>query len=233
MQNLKYQPQRVILGTVLALLGVVFLLDNFNVLDVSRVISFWPLVFMAGGALKLTQARSSKDYVIGGSLLLVGIAMMLEHMGIIAVRWRDLWPLLLIVIGISVIFKDQWSERSSDGNSTRNYGVSDNGQLSLTTMMSGSQIKIDAKNFQGGEMTVLMAGVELDLRNASMPVDATLHIFVVMGGVEIKVPLDWTVLYQGTPVMGGVEDKTVPTPNPAKRLTITGTVIMGGIEIRN
>jgi hypothetical protein len=54
-----------------------------------------------------------------------------------------------------------------------------------------------------------------------------------MGGVEIKIPLDWTVVYKGTPVMGGVEDKTIPTPNPAKRLTITGTVIMGGIEIRN
>ena len=229
----KTPQQSVVLGTVLALLGVVFLLDNFHVFDVSRVFSFWPVVFMVVGGLKLTQARDTKDNVIGGGLLLVGIALTLDHMGLISVRWRDLWPLVLIGVGILVIFKGQLSERIGAGPTSTINGLADNGQLSLTTMMSGSQIKIEAQNFQGGEMTVLMAGVELDLRNASMPVDSTLHIFVAMGGVEIKVPLDWTVVYRGTPIMGGVDDKTVPTPNPAKRLTITGTVIMGGVEIRN
>ena len=229
----KNPQQRVVLGTVLALLGVVFLLDNFHVFDVSRVLSFWPVVFMVVGGLKLTQARDTKDNVIGGGLLLVGIALTLDHMGLISVRWRDLWPLILIGVGIMVIFKGQWGERFEAGTTQTTNGLADNGQLSLTTIMSGSQIKVDAQNFQGGEMTVLMAGVELDLRNAAMPTDATLHIFVAMGGVEIKIPLDWTVVYQGTPIMGGVEDKTIPTPNPAKQLTITGTVIMGGIEIRN
>jgi predicted membrane protein len=229
----KTPQQRVFFGTVLALLGVVFLLDNFHVFDASRVLSFWPMVFMTVGVLKLTQAQGTKDYAIGGGLLLLGIALTLDHMGIISVRWRDLWPVVLIGVGIMVIFNGQWGERFGRGLQSTNTGLADNGQLSLTTVMSGSQIKIDAQNFQGGEMTVLMAGVELDLRNAIMPVDATLHIFVAMGGVEIKIPLDWTVVYKGTPVMGGVEDKTIPTPHPAKRLTITGTVIMGGIEIRN
>lgn len=229
----KNPQQRVVLGTVLALLGVVFLLDNFHVFDVSRVLSFWPVVFMVVGGLKLAQARGAHDYAIGGGLLLAGIALTLDHMGLISVRWRDLWPLILIGVGIMVIFKGQWGERFEAGTTQTTNGLADNGQLSLTTIMSGSQIKVDAQNFQGGEMTVLMAGVELDLRNAAMPTDATLHIFVAMGGVEIKIPLDWTVVYQGTPIMGGVEDKTIPTPNPAKQLTITGTVIMGGIEIRN
>lgn len=229
----KTPQQSVVLGTVLALIGVVFLLDNFHVFDVSRVLSFWPVVFMVVGGLKLSQARGTKDYAMGGGLLLVGIAMTLDHMGLISVRWRDLWPLVLIGVGFMVIFKGQWSERLTLGTGPTTDGLADDGQLSHTTIMSGSQIKIDAQTFQGGEMTVLMAGVELDLRNAAMPTDAFLHIFVAMGGVEIKIPLDWTVVYQGTPIMGGVEDKTVPTPNPAKRLTITGTVIMGGIEIRN
>ena len=229
----KTPQQRIVFGTVLALLGVIFLLDNFHVFDASRVLSFWPVVFMAVGTLKLTQARGTKDSVIGGSLLLLGIGLTLDHMGLISVRWRDLWPLVLIGVGILVIFKGQWGEPFGRDTQSTKDGLMENGQLNLTALMSGSQIKIDAQNFQGGEMTVLMAGVELDLRNAVMPVDASLHIFVAMGGVEIKVPLDWTVVYSGTPIMGGIEDKTIPTPNRAKRLTITGSVIMGGIEIRN
>lgn len=229
----KSPQQSVVFGILLALLGVVFLLDNFHVFDVGRVLSFWPVVFLVVGTLKVTQGRGARDTIIGGGLLLLGIGLTLDHMGIISVRWRDLWPVVLIGVGMMVVFNSQWGERFGRGPQSTNSGLADNGQLSLTTLMSGSQIKIDAQNFQGGEMTVLMAGVELDLRNASMPADATLHIFVAMGGVEIKVPLDWTVVCKGTPIMGGIEDKTVPTPNPAKRLTITGTVIMGGIEIRN
>jgi len=229
----KSPHQRVVIGVVLALLGLVFLLDNFRVFDTERVISFWPVVFIVVGGLKLAQPQRRKDYVIGGGLVLVGVAITLEHMGIISVRWRDLWPLVLIGAGIMVIFKGQLSARFDQGANNAANGMSDSGQLSLTTIMSGNQIKIDAQNFQGGEMTVLMAGVELDLRNAAMPVDATMHIFVAMGGVEIKIPMDWTVVYQGTPLLGGVEDKTVPNATPTKRLTITGTVIMGGIEIRN
>jgi len=229
----KSPQQRIVIGVVMALLGLLFLLDNFRVFDVDRVISFWPVVFIVVGGLKLAQPQRRKDYVIGGGLVLVGVALTLEHMGILSVRWRDLWPLILIGVGIMVVFKGQLSERFARVDSAPPNGMSDNGQLSLTTIMSGSQIKIDAQNFQGGEMTVLMAGVELDLRNAAMPADATVHVFVVMGGIELTVPTDWTVVFQGMPLMGGVEDKTIPTANPTKRLTITGTVVMGGIEIRN
>lgn len=229
----KSPQQRVVLGAVLALLGLAFLLDNFHVFDAGRVISFWPVVFIVVGGLKLAQPQRNKDYVIGGGLVLVGVALTLEHMGIISVRWRDLWPLMLIGVGIMVIFKGPLRDRFGPVDSSAPTGMSDSGQLSLTTFMSGSQIKIEAQNFRGGEMTVLMAGVDLDLRNAAMPADATVHVFVVMGGVEITVPTDWTVVFQGTPLMGGVEDKTVPSANPTKRLTITGTVVMGGIEIRN
>lgn len=229
----KTPQQRVVLGVVMALMGVVFLLDNFRVFDAERVLTFWPVVFIVVGGLKLAQPQRNKDYVIGSGLVLVGVALTLDHMGLISVRWRDLWPLLLIAVGFMVIFKGQLSARLDQNANNLPDGLLDNGQLSLTTIMSGNQIKIDAQNFQGGEMTVLMAGVELDLRNAAMPVDATVHIFVAMGGVEIKIPMDWTVVYQGTPLLGGVEDKTIPSANPTKRLTITGTVIMGGIEIRN
>jgi hypothetical protein len=54
-----------------------------------------------------------------------------------------------------------------------------------------------------------------------------------MGGIEIKVPPDWSVECRATAFLGGVEDKTVPPAQATKRLVIEGFVMMGGVEVRN
>jgi hypothetical protein len=41
------------------------------------------------------------------------------------------------------------------------------------------------------------------------------------------------VVLEGTPIMGGFEEKTVPPSSVAKRLIVRGYVIMGGLEVRN
>ena len=51
--------------------------------------------------------------------------------------------------------------------------------------------------------------------------------------VTIKIPPDWSVVLQGTPILGGFEEKTIVPPNQNKRLYVTGYAIMGGLEIRN
>jgi len=59
-------------------------------------------------------------------------------------------------------------------------------------------------------------------------------VFAIWGGIDIKVPQDWTVVVEGTPFLGGFEDRTVQHPgNPSKRLVIRGIVIMGGADIKN
>ena len=58
-------------------------------------------------------------------------------------------------------------------------------------------------------------------------------MFAMFGGIQIKVPPDWTVVLQGTPMMGGFDERTTPPPDGSKRLIVRGYVIMGGMEIRN
>ena len=74
---------------------------------------------------------------------------------------------------------------------------------------------------------------KIDLRDASTKGDATIEVFTTMGGVEMRVPEDWLVIIEGFPFMGGFEDKTRHPKDSAKRLIIKGTVIMGGVEIKN
>jgi predicted membrane protein len=90
--------------------------------------------------------------------------------------------------------------------------------------------------FRSAEATSIMGGCELDLRNALLPAQgpAQIEVFVLMGGINIFVPPNWTVVTEVVPILGGVHDKTRTSPsNPAQQLIIRGTVMMGGVEISN
>lgn len=229
----KSPQQRVVLGFVLAFLGFLFLLDNFHIFDARSVLAFWPLVFIVVGGLKLSNARRPAGYIVGGGMVIVGVLLTLSHMGIIALHWRDWWPVILIAMGLSVIFKGQLrqSEPFNEDGSRRD--TTQDPAVDLTVVMGGTQLKVDTQEFRGGDITAIMGGVELDLRGASMTADATLHVFVAMGGIDIKIPADWTVVVNGIPLMAGIEDKSVPPAVPGKRLIITGYLVMGGMEIKN
>jgi hypothetical protein len=79
-----------------------------------------------------------------------------------------------------------------------------------------------------------MGGFELNLRDADME-GSELHIDVttIMGGVEMTVPTTWSVILQGTPLMGGFENRTAPQGEIRKKLIVHASVIMGGIEFKN
>jgi len=225
--------QRLVFGFVLAFLGFIFLLDNFHVFDARAVLAFWPVAFVVIGGLKLSQARHPGGYIVGGGLVVAGVLLTLSHMGIIEMHWRDWWPVLLIGFGVAVIFKGQLRQGGQLQNDGSRRVTSQDATVDLTVVMGGTQVKVDAQDFQGGEVNAVMGGVELDFRNASMAGDAHLHVFVLMGGIDIKIPTDWTVVVNGIPLMAGVEDKSVPPATPTKRLTITGYLVMGGMEIKN
>ena len=81
----------------------------------------------------------------------------------------------------------------------------------------------------------VIGGCEIDLRHASIAEgrEAVIDAFALWGGIEIKVPEDWEVVNRGSAFLGGFENKTRPLPGAAKRLVVTGTAIMGGVEVKN
>lgn len=229
----KSPQQRVVFGFVLAFLGVVFLLDNFRVFDARSILAFWPVVFIAVGVLKLSHARHPTGYIVGGGMVVVGLILTLSHMGIFKMDLRDWWPVVLIGLGLSVIFRGQMRQTGKLDEEGHYLETTRDPAVDLTVVMGGTQLRVDSQDFRGGDITSVMGGVELDLRNASISTEATLNVFVAMGGIDIKIPTDWTVIVNGIPLMAGIEDKSVPPVNPSKRLVITGFLVMGGMEIKN
>lgn len=239
--------QRILLGACIVFIGTLALLDNLKILSTRDYIQFWPMVFIAFGLLKITQANGRSGYFIGAAFIAVGTLMTLNHLEVIHFRMREWWPLLIILAGVAVIFKDRYAPPSGEQIATNFSDINANDQsnprlsndttnpsrIDIMAMWSGNKVRNTSANFQGGELNVVMAGVELDLRGASIQGDAVLNVFTVWGGIEIKVPNDWTVVNNCNAILGGIDDRSVPAMQANKRLIISGYAIMGGVEIKN
>lgn len=105
--------------------------------------------------------------------------------------------------------------------------------ISEFAMWSGTQRRVASSNFRRGDLTAIMGGIEVDLRQASTAGgEAVIDVFALWGGIEIRVPSDWNVSNQVTAIMGGAEDSSTGTQAAKNRLVVRGFVIMGGVEIK-
>jgi predicted membrane protein len=215
-------------GLMIILLGVVFTLDNLDLADSRVYLQYWPAGLIVIGLAKLLQARTGEGRSLGG-LFFVGIGswMLLDTLDVIDVSLMDFWPLLLVVVGGMIVWQ------AIRGRQHRATGVSDE-TVDAIAVLSGVSRGSNSSAFRGGELTAFMGGCEIDLRRASINGEAVIDVFAMWGGIEIRVPENWTVIGRVTPLMGGFDDKTAPPVGTAlHKLIIRGVVLMGGVEVKN
>ncbi|WP_229260109.1 LiaI-LiaF-like domain-containing protein [Duganella aquatilis] len=225
---------QMIIGLFVIGVGMMFLLDNLGWLDFDFRIHVFPTILIVAGILKVLQTRTQSGVVVGGMLILAGCLFMLKEMGWLDIDWRTLWPVFMIIAGVAVVFKSsRRAEASSTAIFSDNHKDSDDTLINATAIMGSFKRRITTPEFRGGEITAIMGGCDLDLRQSSINGEAVLNVYALFGGITIKVPVDWTVVLDGTPIMGGFEEKTVPPTSTGKQLIVRGYVIMGGLEVRN
>ena len=121
------------------------------------------------------------------------------------------------------------------GNDTQSQSSSSENYFDSTAIFGGTKKVILSKNFEGGDITCIFGGCEIDFTQADIQKPAVVDITFMFGGGKIIVPANWQVRTDMTPIFGSVEDKRQQpiTNNPDKVLIIKGTCIFGGLEIKN
>ena len=222
-----------IFGLLLIFIGVVFTLDQMGwIEDVDDILRFWPLIFVAAGVSKLFWPGTSSSRTTGLILVVVGTLLQLEILGRIEFSIWDYWPLILVAVGAHIAWRGLGGRRktvAADSAST----------INAVAVMGGVSRTSNSPDFRGGDLIAFMGGCEIDLRQARIADGpAVIDALAFWGGVEIRVPEDWTVILRGVPLMGGYEDKTRPLPaaelpEPRQELVVKGFAIMGGVEVKN
>ena len=227
--NTKNQNYRNWIGLFLIIIGGLFLLNTLEVFgeDNNFIGDVWPVFIIGIGF--IGWAKRGFSFVLGpvfvmvfGGLLLVGTLSNTNP-------WA-LWPALLIILGISMV----WRQRgTSSSNSSQ--PVTDDGVFTASAVFGGNKQRFSGE-FKGGRVTAFMGGGELDLTEATLPpTGATLDVSVMKGSYEVTVPGNWNVNVSADAFLSGVEDKrTRATTSEAQSgtLEITRSVFLGSLELK-
>ncbi len=215
-------------GVLIAAVGILFTLDNLGLAHAADYLRYWPAGLIAIGLLKLWDSREGHGGAFGGFVItMIGLWLLLEATVDVRVSFADMWPMLLVLLGGHLVWRGFTGQR-------RVTAGDEQANVSAIAILSGVNRASYSRAFRGGDLTAILGGCEIDLRQAAIDGEASIDVFALCGGIEIRVPDDWTVLLHATPIMGGVEDKTRPSPGAAaNRLRVRGLVIMGAVEVKN
>jgi hypothetical protein len=210
---------KLIAGIFFTLLGIVLTADNLDLLVADRYVRFWPVMVVVAGLVKVWEPGSA---LFGIILIAAGAWLLAHNVGLIRFTIFDMWPLILIGVGVLLV--------------GRAFGFMPQPHIPTNmAVFSAQKLEHGATEYTGGTLTALMGGYEVDLTQADIRQSpAVLNVYAIWGGIEIKVPEEWDVVSEVTPVMAGVEviaPRSAVT-DPKKRLIIRGTAVMGGIEVK-
>jgi hypothetical protein len=218
---------RAVLGLLLVLLGLAWTAGNLGVLPDTLMSHAWPLLLLAAGAFKARQPPRDGQRALGVALL--GLGVFFQVQALLAWRFGDSWPLLLVMLGGFML----WRAFARRGTGP---AEDEAGALSELAFIGGASRVLKTPAFRGGYVTVVLGGSAVDLRRSSISTSPVfVDVFALWGGIDLKVPPGWTVDAKGVPLIGGFEDKTQPPLETASapRLVVRGYALMGAVEISN
>jgi len=224
---------RLVVGVVLLSLGLLWTADNLGLTNASEVLRWWPALLLAFGVQRLAGWGCERQMVVGIVSTVAGAALLSSELGWTHVGLGLIFPVALIAIGIQILMR----------GSRATYGVTGvagaatpdgNDYPRSFALMGSASTRCTSQALRGAELSAIMGGVELDLREAR-PADGPVVVdaFAFMGGIDIVVPPTWRVEFHATPLMGGMQDDRGPATSDATTglLVVRGLVILGGLQL--
>ncbi len=214
-------------GAVLMVVGVGLLADQFYpALELGLWLArLWPLAIIALGLIVILTRAST--WMGGIFILILGGFLQLTTLGVMGENvWNLVFPSLLILIGVLVIFRLGRPSVSSakTGDTLENFII-----------FSGMDTRPRMTNFRGGSVTAAFGGANINLQESVLAQEgARLELTAAFGGIDLIVPINWNIDIDGIPLFGGWSNKTSNVLSADKPvLTIRCLAMFGGIDIKN
>lgn len=217
-----------IIGWILIGLGMLFLIRLLGINIIGPILSQWPIGMIIVGIALLANAAPNASRTTPYVLIGLGTLFFLKSFNLFHFNIGSLiLPAILFAAGYHYLRSHRNNQTAGSENS-----------IDAVSFLSGVDNKTHSKNLAGGSITSILGGANINLTDADMAADQMeIHVFALMGGVEIKTPLHWQVNCQAIPILGGSSNESNCLADrlnmPQKNLTIKGIAIMGGISIKN
>lgn len=218
-------------GLVLVIIGVII---GGNALEITNINIFfdgwWTLFIIIPCFIGLFKEQEKTGNIIG---LLIGLALLMGCIDIINFEliWKLILPLILVVIGLSIIFKDVLGGKVNKEIKKINEKNLRKNEYCAT--FSGQKVKFDKEVFYGADLTAIFGGIECDLRDAIIESDVVINASSIFGGIDIFVPKNVKVKTKSTSIFGSVENKADTSEKEnSYTIYVNGVSIFGGVEIK-
>ena len=191
---------------------------------------WWTLFIIIPCFIGLFKENEKTGNFIG---LLIGVALLLACQNIIDFHliWKLAFPTILVIIGVSLIFKDTIGGKVN--SEIRKLNEKRNGENGYCATFAGQNVNFDGQNFTGADLTAVFGGLKCDLRNAIIDSDVVINASSTFGGIEIYVPSNVKIKIKSIPIFGGVENKAnTKADENSHTIYINSTAVFGGVEIK-
>lgn len=216
-------------GLVFIVVGVIFGLNALDITDINVFFDgWWTLFIIVPCFIGLFKDEDKSGNLIGliiGGCLLLGCIDIVEF----SLIWKLMVPAILVMIGLSFIFKDTLNSKVKkeikklNKTETKEY----------CSCFSGQTVDYNKEEFEGCSISAIFGGVKCDLKEAIINSDVVINANSIFGGITIYVPEDVNVKIGSTSIFGGVTDSRKNKTKDAKyTIYINATSMFGGVEIK-
>lgn len=256
-QEVQRKPERsnrvtggIIIGLAMIFAGFILIFYNAGWIPyaVRRILLSWQMLLIVLGIVSFAR----KQTIQGVILFVIGIVFLLPRIGALNIlpgfewfthlNWGNLWPLLLVAIGILIFTKSR--QRDFPPTNQRHFpkhhfsgksSANESGYVNYSMVFSGSEHVFMEPVFRGGAIESVFGGMTLDLRRTNLQEGISyLKISSVFGGTTLLIPADWNVEIRTDAVLGGFKDNrpVINHTENSSRLIIEAECVFGGGEVK-
>ena len=209
-------------GLVLIALGVILTINALGIANINIFFKGWWTLFLIIPS--IVSIIEGNDKKISFIVLIVGILLLLSSRNIInfAIVGRLIFPILLILFGLSILFK-------KDKKNEINKVEIDKDAEEIDVTFGEQNVKI-IEDFKSKILSAVFGKITFDISDAKIKKEANIKAEAIFGSVSIIVPEDCQVKTKSSSIFGSVTNNCQNNTGN-KVINIEANSIFGGIVI--